>query len=84
MDQQNIGSWTQIGYQAPTSKNFTYTAPGVEWQAHATFDLPEDCDNDWQVDVSEATVDGVKKVAYQATDNCAPLTPNFKNIGTSN
>jgi len=85
VDQQSIGNWTAIGYEAPTSKNFTYSQPGeVEWQAAATFDLPDGCANNWQVDVSEVTVDNVKKVKFQATDNCAPLTPNFKNIGTSN
>ena len=83
VDQQEIGDWTAIGYEKPTSKTFTYTAPGVEWQAHAEFDLPDGCNNDWQVDVSKVTVDGVNKVKYQASDNCAPLTPNFKNIGTS-
>ena len=80
VDQQEIGDWTAIGYEKPTSKTFDYTAPGVEWQAEDQFDLPDGCGNNWQVDVSK-TDDN--KVKYQATDNCPPLTPNFKNIGTS-
>ncbi|SHI71832.1 hypothetical protein SAMN05720471_10644 [Fibrobacter sp. UWP2] len=84
VDQQSIGTWTQIGYESPTSKNFAYDASnGYEWYANASFDLPDGCTNGWYVDVDEITVDNVKTVKYQASDNCSPLTPNFKNIGTS-
>ena len=80
VDQQEIGNWTAIGYEKPTSKTFDYSEGTAEWEAEAQFDLPSGCTNGWSVDVSKTTDN---KVKYQASDNCAPLTPNFKNIGTS-
>ena len=80
VDQQDVGDWTAIGYEAPTSKTFTYSATDHQWYADAQFDLPSGCTDGWYIDASK-TDD--KKLKIQASDNCAPLTPNFKNIGTS-
>ena len=81
VDQQSIGDWKAIGYEEPTSKTFKYEEGGesAEWQATAQFDVPDGCGKVWSVNVIEAGT----KASYQASDNCAPLTPNFKNIGTS-
>ena len=80
VDQQDVGDWTAIGYEAPTSKTFSYSATGHQWYADAQFDLPSGCTDGWYIDASKTTD---KKLKIQASDNCAPLTPNFKNIGTS-
>ena len=79
VDQRSVGTWSDIGYDAPTSKNFTYSATS-NWTATAKFDLPSGCTNGWTITVNNATSG---KAWYQASDNCTVLTPNFKNIGTS-
>ena len=83
VDQQKVGSWTDIGYTAPTSTNFKYeagTAGTSDWQATALFDDDGKCATGkvWTVAVNAQS----KKVKYTASDNCPALTPNFKNIGS--
>ena len=80
VDQGALGAWTDIGYEAPTSKNFAY-ATTDDWTATASFDLPSGCTNGWNVDVTVNST--THKATYQASDNCSVLTPNFKNIGAS-
>ena len=80
VDQATKGSWTQIGFEAPTSKNFTYTDNSGDFKATGT-GFTKCTSNDWTV---TTTVNASTKTAsYQASDNCPALTPNFKNIGTS-
>ena len=84
VDQQKKGSWSDIGYTAPASSNFTYggetAVTGKTWTATAKFDDDGKCDNkEWSITVNPTS----KKISYQASDNCPALTPNFKNIGTS-
>lgn len=79
VDQNAKGNWTQIGFKAPASKNFTYT--DGDFNATASFDV-SDCTTDtWTVTVTPNSANHT--IAYQASDNCPALTPNFKNIGTS-
>ncbi len=80
VDQQAKGSWNNIGYKPPVSKNFTYTED-ADWKAHGEFDTSDCTGPDWTVTVTVNSTD--KTVSYQASDNCPALTPNFKNIGTS-
>lgn len=83
VDQQNIGTWTQIGYKEPASNNFTYTGKdatsGDTWIATAKFSTDDCNSNAWKINTTKVGTN----VKYQATDNCPALTPNFKNIGTS-
>ena len=86
VDQNEIGTWTLIGYKEPVSKNFEYSGStatsGKTWIAVAQFDT-DDCEsNEWSVETNKDATG--KTIVYQASDNCPALTPNFKNIGTSN
>lgn len=77
-DQNAKGDWSKIGYTAPTSKNLAYTETS-DWTAE-----PKDS---WSPTCEKSTTWNVKVNAdfsYTASDNCANLTPNFKNIGTAN
>ena len=85
VDQQKVGTWTEIGYTAPTSTNFKYeqgTAQTDDWKATAQFDDDGKCTGTggkvWTVAVKPQS----QKVKYEASDNCPALTPNFKNIGS--
>ena len=82
VDQQQKGSWTNIGYTAPASSNFTYSETG-DWQAVAKFDTDGKCTGTGGSTWSVAVTTTSKTISYQASDNCPALTPNFKNIGTS-
>ena len=79
VDQQEIGSWTDIGYTAPTSTNFEYKeAADPQWTATAQFDTDGKCSSDdWTVKVEKAS----KTVKYTAS-GCTALTPNFDKIGS--
>ena len=82
VDQQNIGSWTDIGYTKPTSTNFDYTEANSapQWKASAKFDTDGKCtSDDWTVKV-ESKSSG-KAVSYTA-EGCTALTPNFEKIGS--
>ena len=81
VDQQKEGSWTEIGYTAPTSKNFSYNSTTKDWYAEAQFSTDDPCDKKWSVDVSVATGESV--ASYKAETKCTNLTPNFVNIGAS-
>ena len=77
VDQMKKGSWSDIGYTAPSSKNFKYTAS--DWNAEATFGTDTPCDGKWSVTVTVA--DEAAEASYNASTACTNLTPNFKNIG---
>ena len=80
VDQNAKGSWEQIGYKAPASKNFKYEDD--DFNATASFDVSDCSDGGvWTVTVTPNSA--THTIAYQASDNCPALTPNFKNIGTS-
>ena len=78
VDQATKGSWSDIGYTEPTSKNFTYSQN--DWNATATFSTTSPCDGSWSITVGDIS-NG--KASYTATTACTNLTPNFKNIGAS-
>ena len=85
VDQGGEGTWANIGYTAPTSKNITYT----EGSAATAFTAkpntanwnPSGCSGDdaWKIGVS---VSGTT-ASYTPSTTCASLTPNFTSIGTS-
>ena len=77
VDQMKKGSWTDIGYTAPSSKNFNYNGTTADWYAKATFTTDSPCDQIWKVGV---TVSGAE-ATYKAETKCTNLTPNFVNIG---
>ena len=88
VDQSNAtkaGSFTEIGYEAPTSTVFTYTE-GAAGTADftATASTIDKCagtgGNVWTIGVTVSAA----KASYSASDNCPTLTPNFKFIGSSN
>ena len=83
VDQQEIGSWKDIGYTSPSSTNFKYdeATAAPQWTATAQFDTDGKCTADeqvWKVSVSKAS----KTVSYKA-EGCTALTPNFDKIGSS-
>ena len=80
VDQLKKGSWTEIGYTAPTSKNFNYQE-GVGWEGAATFSTDSPCDGNWSITTSVTA--GQAQASYTATTACTNLTPNFKNIGAT-
>ena len=82
VDQQDKGTFEQIGYEKPTSTVFTYTDNNKSFQAVAT--VLDKCGSaanaqTWTIGVS---VSG-GKATYTPSDNCSALTPNFKYIGSS-
>ncbi len=83
VDQQAKGSWTQIGYSAPTSNNFNYGTTGHDWAAEGQFDVSA-CTGTgagtWSIDVTVPSTAGAS-ASYTVSDNCPALTPNFHNIG---
>lgn len=89
VDQAKMGTWSDIGYTAPTSKNITYdgedvnTSGSVGWQAgpNTTNWSPSTCEGDdaWKITV---TVDGTT-ATYKSETDCTSLTPNFTSIGAS-
>ena len=83
-----VGTGTQIGYNAPASNTFEYTATeaGV-WKAKskgALNDCPKDAE--WTV-TSTAPSTGLQHVAATPTGDksaeCAALTPSFTSIGAA-
>ena len=86
VDQGAEGTWTNIGYVAPTSKNVTYTegSGATAWQAGPTTKnwKPSGCSGEdaWKIGVS---VSGTT-ATYTPSTGCTTLTPNFTSIGTSN
>lgn len=81
VDQQRKGSFTEIGYEIPTSSVFSYTdAADTSFEASAGGKLDKCGNGDtWTIGV---TVSGAQ-AEYTPSDNCPELTPNFKNIGSS-
>jgi len=78
VDQNAIGTFAQIGYDAPSSNYFTYTNEGNNsWMAVKGAKGP-DCANPWTVTHGTPANN---KVTHTATAGCANLTPNFENIG---
>ena len=84
VDQQKAGSFTEIGYEKPTSSVFTYTEGTkgtADWTASAGNKLDKCGGGDtWTVGVTCASCSAA---TYSASDNCPELTPNFKWIGSS-
>ena len=78
VDQLKKGDWTEIGYTAPSSKNFNYEE-GVGWEAEATFSTNSPCDGIWKI--TTRVTSGEAQASYTALTACQNLTPNFKNIG---
>ena len=79
VDQLKKGNWTAIGYTAPSSKNFNYSATG-DWSAAATFST-DNCDGNWSIGVNVPA--GSAQATYTASTACTNLTPNFVNIGAT-
>ncbi len=83
VDQQKTGSFTEIGYEAPTSTVIKYeegtTAGTDDWKASSST-LDKCSGAYWYVGVSNASKGSAK---YAATTNCTVLTPNFTSIGSS-
>ena len=83
-DATAAGSFTQIGYEPPTSTVFAYSE-GTKGSADftATASTIDKCTgtggNVWTIGVKVASA----KASYSASDNCPTLTPNFKYIGSS-
>ena len=77
VDQQTYGTFTNIGYEAPTSTVFTYSEQNG-FKAVSTA-LDKCASQTWTVGVTVANA----RATYTASDNCPILTPNFKNIGSS-
>lgn len=81
MDQNAIGSFDQIGYDAPNSQYFTYSfESGDTWTAKKGAKGP-DCGTDWTV---KSELNGANKAKHTPTAGCPNLTPNFANIGGTN
>ena len=79
VDQNALGSFSDIGYDAPNSPYFVYSNPNNNsWQASKGAKGP-DCDNPWKV---VHTVPANNKTTHTATPGCANLTPNFSTIGS--
>lgn len=77
VDQKSKGSWSDIGYEAPSSKNISYVETN-DWTATAQFDVPDGC-TAWNVTTTVNSTTG--KATYKANGGCNTLTPNFSNIG---
>ena len=80
------GTWANIGYTAPTSKNITYT----EGTAATAFQAGPNTDN-WNpsgYSGTDAWKSGVSvsgtTASYTPSTTCTSVTPNFTSIGTSN
>ncbi len=78
VDQQKYGSFSEIGYEAPTSTVFTYSE-ATGFKAVAT--VLDKCTTSQTWTVGVVVTSG--KAKYTASDNCSNLTPNFKFIGSS-
>ncbi len=81
VDQQKYGSFTEIGYEAPTSTVFTYSEETGFKAVSTALDKCGANGQTWTVVVSNASSG---RATYTASDNCPALTPNFKFIGSSN
>ena len=80
VDQQKYGSFTDIGYEAPTSTVFTYSEQNGFKAVSTALDKCTGANGQtWTVGV--VVTNG--KATYTASDNCPVLTPNFKNSGSS-
>lgn len=78
VDQNTIGSFDQIGYDAPSSNYFNYTNPNSDsWKAEKGAKGP-DCSSPWTV---IHTTPANNKTTHTVTAGCANLTPNFESIG---
>ena len=80
VDQMKAGTFSEIGYESPTSTVFTYTDNSKNFKATASV-LDKCTTQEWNITVTVKSGEG--KATYQADDQCPALTPNFKNIGTS-
>ena len=84
----DVGTGTQIGYNAPASNTFTYGASTAgTWTATSTTAL-NDCQQGaiWQVVSAPSSTNGVSHTATTPTataDACAALTPSFTQIGAA-
>jgi len=84
VDQNKLGSFSKIGYEAPNSKYFTYTSTlegetegtSATWTATPGTKGPN-CNSAWTV---TSTSDG-EKATHTPKAGCEAMTPNFSNIG---
>lgn len=80
-EKNDVGTFTQIGYDSPASTVFTYNGD-TKGQFKATTKAPLDgISGDWKVVSSISSSTG--KTTHSATmpTNADKLTPNFTNIG---
>lgn len=84
VDQQKTGSFSEIGYEPPTSTVIKYeagsTAGTDDWKASSTSLDKCGATANWAIGVNNASTGSA---TYAATTNCDVLTPNFKSIGSS-
>ena len=82
VDQGAIGTFAQIGYEAPSSNYFTYSFESAStWTATKTSKGPN-CATPWTV-LSALDPSNSQKANHTAGGGCDDMTPNFKNIGKS-
>ena len=79
VDQQKYGSFSEIGFEAPTSTVFIYSEE-TGFKAVAT--VLDKCSGGQTWTVGVSGLPG-PRATYTASNNCPELTPNFKNIGAS-
>ena len=82
VDQQTAGTYSQIGFEPPTSTVFNYGAnTQTNFSASATALTRCDGAQSWSVTVSVNS--STKQASFSATTTCGNLTPNFTLIGSS-
>ena len=80
VDQNAIGNFSQIGYEAPNSKYFTYTfESNSTWTAEKGAKGPN-CTGKWTVK-SELVSGRTDKAKHTPKAGCEDMTPNFSNLG---
>lgn len=82
-EKSDVGTWTEIGYTAPTSTVFTYAGSDGEFKA-TTISALDGVSGDWKVNSSWIAADGIVKHEPTMPSGADKLTPNFTRIGTSN
>lgn len=84
VDQQKVGSFSDIGYEKPTSTVIKYeegSAAATEaWKASSTSLDKCGATATWKIGVTNASKGNA---SYVPDTNCDVLTPNFENIGKS-
>ncbi|MBR2470404.1 MAG: hypothetical protein IKB43_09735 [Fibrobacter sp.] len=81
VDQRAAGSWDQIGYVSPTSKNVSYSGT-PNWVAEPKTGWAPGCTK-WQITVGSASTGKATYTPATTGDKCSNLTPNFSSIGGS-